>query len=203
MRRNFYLSLQMYAFSQDDLSRVVNKPSFRTCVALAVYDCNVPANRRKFVGELDYNNLPALPLLSCYDDPNNAVGKPWYSATLRDYEDLMRIILRAQDQFCIEYWCYLGQCPAQAVLITYPMCKLLWPEKSFDIVYDQNHVAVSDGEFIYDPIAQSLGENIFRGKLEYVPEANILPWYTSRYSYVGMDLKKYSDAFKSLTQDFL
>ena len=107
-----------------------------------------------------------------------------------------------KDRYDFEWRSYVGCCERVAILITYPMIKLLYPNLKLKLLIAEGHSVIVSHNFkfdsvpnketsrdlndplIFDPISLTLGCNrswIFNNIKEYgelIEEENIAQWYT-------------------------
>jgi len=106
------------------------------------------------------------------------------------------------DRYDYQYWSYVGCCERVAILITYPLVRLLYPNLTLKLLIAEGHTVIVTDNFsfdyipvneksrdlnqplIFDIIALTLGCSrawIFNNIQEYgqlIDEENIAEWYT-------------------------
>lgn len=107
-----------------------------------------------------------------------------------------------KDRYDYEYWAYVGCCERVAILITYPLVKLLYPALKIKLLLTEGHAAIVTSDFffecnnnpsevsklnnsvIFDPISLTLKCStswIFDNIQEYgqlIDEENLAEWFT-------------------------
>ena len=220
--------MEFYTFTRQDIEKVADHPGFLSGVKIAVEEMLHP-DADFFRGDPELRKVLMtaprgsywdlvkeypLPYISPCEDPEFYLEKygPNHHCTRdvnQDVETRNELLRKAKNKMCVEWWTYLHGCQCQALFITYPMCKILFPEKKFYLYEGLDHVAVvsieDDKVLIYDPISQALNESLdwlFWGdqskysranlKDNLIPEGDMVNWYVSNYMCEDMPVAKFN-----------
>lgn len=124
-----------------------------------------------------------------------------YCCIRQDNETRQELIDKAKDKNCMEWWTFIHNCETQAVFLTYPALKILYPEMKFYLVSTGSHVFITNTNLppkgkveigtdlskptIFDPIGQSLNDLEWyeddAAKWQVFDEEQMIPWFIKNY----------------------
>ena len=238
--------MDLFVFTEEDYRKILNGPHenlFRSAVALAV-NCSLPGPSdwktwiRIDLSELKGINIikegiPGihdllsnggksfpLPLITLCEDldsiPDLCVYKSWVQQDHRDRETLLKL---ATDEYQPAWWVYYHNCEAQAIFITYTMCKILFPgkfyvldlpghravinEKAKEVLEKDKKVEIqgrstdSDKPLVFDPIMQIFDLDFYKGDQFTIIDDRI-SYYMDHYGHSEVVVQDLRDIFDKI-----
>lgn len=228
--------MAFYEFTREDVTKVRSDPRFLRGVQLAVEEGFAPSPvwfrgdpellkkcegaSRSEIWEL-VKEYP-LPYISLCEDPEAYEGEN-RKRVMVDVDTRNTLLNQAKDKDEMAWWTYVHCCNLQAVFITYPMLRLLYPTQNFFLYPSDAHVVILNQHpdhytklsnvhrtrdltepCIFDPIGLCTGEDYdfamtpsYRGKVV-IQSPDLIDWYAENYGYVGLDTKPMKEWFQTL-----
>lgn len=172
----------------------------------------------------------SLPMLSIAENPRLCLSGFFIEEIQNEYDDRTRLCATAEDPTSIGRWTYPHHCELQALFVTYPLVRLLYPHMPLYICANGMHIALtnSDGSqmdktqdwtgqkqhsrevtkdiIVFDPISSTADSDLAfplsteHGELRIVPEHAMAAWYIEQYGYTGMAEQPIIDFCRSVRE---